>query len=306
MTLLQKAVSPSLSRAYLDEGYDRVGGFVVRVSDVRFARTTRELAAVHGLNGDGSGWTPDSPWIDMLRFDAAWYLRYLSEPGFVVPLWWLLHTRVPPGTQLVRRYADGGLELLARYGHLGTGWTPADREVAGPPMAPLSVCAGPVALWRGAHIEADVVDDRIVVGASTDPAGATDLWPGASGRWYRQVDPSQVKDVFTLDVTATWNGMRVRVADQSIEQGRQAARIVPAADDVRAGVTRGMDLLDVDVAQAWVALDELADLRSERVEGPADARWRTAAADDDAPLPVPELAPDRAPDGTTDAPGVTG
>jgi hypothetical protein len=302
MTLLQKAVSPRLSRAYLDEGYDRVGGYVVRVPDVRFARTTQELAAVHGLHDEASGWTPDAPWIDLLRFDAAWYLRYLSEPGFVVPLWWLLHTRVPPGTQLVRRYADGGMELLARYGHLGTGWTPLDRELDPPRMAPLSVCAGPVVLWHGTHVEADVVDDRIVVATSTDPRGNLDLWPGAPGRWYRQVDPAQVVDVFNLDVSASWCGMRVRVADQSLDgAGRQVARIVPAADDVAAARTRGMTLLDLDVAEAWVSLDDLTDLRSERIEAPAQASWRTAAAEDDAPLPVPELPTAADQDGTAGA-----
>jgi hypothetical protein len=308
MTLLQKAVSPRLSRAYLNEGYDRVGGHVVRVADVRFARSITDLAAVHGLHAPGSGWTADAGWVDLLRFDTTWAMRYLGEPGFAVPLWWLLPTRVPPGAQLVRRYADGGLELLARYGHVGTGWMPTDRERPAPVMAPLSVCAGPVVRWRGTHIEADLVDGYVIVATSTEPDLTQGFWPGAPGRWYRQVDPSEIDDVLVLDVTATWRGLRVRVVDQVLRDGRQVAHIVPAADDVDAARGRGMRALDADVLDAWVDLDELAVLRSQRLEAPAGAHWQPPApAHDDTPLPGPELGAEPGAEGATDpSTGTTG
>ena len=289
MTLLQKAVSPRLSRAYLEEGYDRVGGHVVRVADVRFARGLDDLAAVHGLHAPGSGWTKDAPWVDLLRFSTTWAMRYLGEPGYVVPLWWLVHTRVPPGTQLVRRHADGALELLARYGHVGTGWTPADRTRCAPTMPPLSACVGPVVRWRGAHLEADLLGDDVVLATSTAPAPSAGFTPGAPGRWFRQVERREVDDVLVLDVTASWRGMRVRVADQTLRAGRQVAHIVPAADDLEAARARGMVALDADVLGAWVDLDELADLRSQRLPAPADAYGQppTPAVDEE-PLPGPE------------------
>jgi len=285
MTLLQKTVSPRLSRAYLDEGYDRVGGYVVRVSDVRFATSLADLAAVHGLTAPGSGWTPQSPWIDVLRFEADWYLRYFGEPGYAVPLWWLMHTRVPPGAQLVRRYAEGGTELLARYGHLGTGWRPADPGADAPAMARLSQCVGAVASWNGAHYDADVVDGRVVIATSCSQPPEMGFWPGARSRWYRQLQHGELADVFGVEVCATWRGMAVHVADQVLAGNRQVARIVPAGDNVDEARSRGMTMLDVDVAEAWVLLDELDDLRSERVD--AQLPRAAQAAQSPGALPVP-------------------
>jgi len=288
MTLLQKTVSPRMSRAYLKEGYDRVGGYVVRVADVRFATSMSDLAAVHGLTASGSGWTPDSPWIDLLRFEADWYLRYLGEPGYAVPLWWLLHTRVPPGALLVRRYAEGGTELLARYGHLGVGWRPADPGATPPAMTRLSQCVGAVASWNGTHYDADVVDGRVVVAASTPQPREAGFWPGAKGRWHRQLHPAELSDLFGVEVCATWRGMAVHVVDQVLAADRQVARIVPAGDNVEEARARGMTMLDVDVAEAWVLLDELDDLRSARLDTALPASVRPPATDD--ALPVPDVS----------------
>ncbi|MCL2454039.1 MAG: hypothetical protein FWD18_01865 [Micrococcales bacterium] len=288
MTLLQKTVSPRLSRAYLKEGYDRVGGFVVRVSDVRFATSTDDLAAVHGLRAPGSGWTPRSPWIDLLRFEADWYLRYLGQPGFAVPLWWLMHTRVPPGAQLIRRYAEGGTELLARYGHLGAGWRPADPHLTVPTMARLSQCVGPVAAWNGTHYDADVVDGRVVVATSTPQPQESGFWPGGQGRWYQQLHPAELTDVFGLEVAATWRGMPVHVVDQVLAGDRQVARIVPAGDNVEEARQHGMTMLDVDVLEAWVLLEELDDLRSQRLDSALPDALRPPPTE--GALPVPELS----------------
>ncbi len=301
MTLLQKTVSPRLSRAYLDEGYDRVGGYVVRVTDVRFATSLTDLAAVHGLTAPDSGWTPQSEWIDVLRFESDWYLRYFGEPGYAVPLWWLMHTRVPPGAQLVRRYAAGGSELLARYGHLGTGWRRADPTAGAPTMTRLSQCVGAVASWNGAHYDADIVDNRVVIATSTPQPPQMGFWPGATGRWYRQLHPAEAADVFGVEVCATWRGMAVHVADQVLAGDRQVARIVPAGDDVDEARARGMTMLDVDVAEAWVLLDELDDLRSERLDAQLPSAVRPPDTAD--ALPVPELDEVEASDADAEAPG---
>ena len=49
MPLMQKAVTPAVSAAILDHGYDRVSGFVLRAEDVRFATTAELLFEAHGL-----------------------------------------------------------------------------------------------------------------------------------------------------------------------------------------------------------------------------------------------------------------
>lgn len=288
MTLLQRAVSPRLSQAYLSEGYDRVGGFVVRVSDVRFATSTADLAAVHGLHAADSGWTAQSPWIDLLRFEADWYLRYLGEPGYAVPLWWLMHTRVPPGAQLMRRYADGGMELLARYGHLGTGWRPADPGRSVPRMAQLTQSVGTVAQWQGQTFDAELVDGRVILATSEPPDPQWGFWPGAPGRWYRQVLASEVSDLFGVEVTARWQGMAVAVVDQVTSRGQDLVRIAPLGDDIGTARSLSMVPLGADTFQAWVARSDLTELTALRWKAPDTSGWQPATDADDS-IPVPGL-----------------
>lgn len=47
MTVLQKAVLPGMSDAYLTRGFDRVGGFVVAAADVAWAQTPADLRTSH-------------------------------------------------------------------------------------------------------------------------------------------------------------------------------------------------------------------------------------------------------------------
>jgi hypothetical protein len=61
MSLIQKAVTPQLSNAYLTAGWDRVSGFVVEASTVAFATTPAQLFDVHALGFPGSPFSPDDP-----------------------------------------------------------------------------------------------------------------------------------------------------------------------------------------------------------------------------------------------------
>lgn len=269
MVLLQRAVSPALSRAYLREGRDRVHGFVVRVEDVAFARTPAELQAVHGLHAPGSPFGADDEWIDLLRFDAAPHLRYLPAAGYVVPLWWLMPARVPAGAQLVRRYADGSMDLLAVYEHVGTGWRALDRE-APVPAAPISQCLGPVALWESMHLDADPVGDDLILASSQQPPEDAGFRLGGPSRWWRAVPRDDAQDLFCLEVTARWRGMSVRVVDQTLNGDLALARITPASDDVTGADERGLPVLDVDVVEGWVPTFDLDDMTSARTE---TERW---------------------------------
>ncbi len=100
MTLMQKAITPpSLTQAHLTQGHDRIAGYVVRAEDVAFATTPpAQLFEVHGLGyPPGSPFSPYDRSIDILRFESSPpQLQYRDVPGYIVPLWWLRHSRIPP------------------------------------------------------------------------------------------------------------------------------------------------------------------------------------------------------------------
>src|SRR6478609_343268 len=158
VTLMQKAVTPALTRAHLTAGHDRLAGYVVRAEDVAFATTPAQLFEVHGLGYESSPFSPYDRSIDVLRFESSPQLQYRDVPGYILPLWWLRHSRVPPGAELVRIYDNGTSTLLARYGDVGAGWTVTQLGAPRPSLASLSRCVGPVAKWHGAYLEADDIE----------------------------------------------------------------------------------------------------------------------------------------------------
>lgn len=243
MTTMQKAVTPPMSAAYLESGFERVAGFVVRAADVAFATTPAALYEAHGLGFPGSPFTPADAHIDVLRFPATPQLRFedaiggvdnasqaktggpfidrppFSGLGFVpveghlVPLYWLVHSRVPAGSELVRVHADGRQQLLARYLDVAQGWESVGAPV-GPPRAPISRFVGPMAQWRGAYLSADPLGEELVVlAADAEPEGLGFVRT-AAGRWRKVVPRSEVTELFEMSVTARWNGLEMRVVDQ--------------------------------------------------------------------------------------------
>ena len=154
MTLMQKAITPALTRAHLTAGHDRLAGYVVRAEDVAFATTPAQLFEVHGLGYEGSPFSPYDRSIDVLRFESSPQLQYRDVPGYILPLWWLRHSRIPPGAELIRIYDNGTSTLLARYGDVGAGWTVTQLGAPRPSLASLSRCVGPVAKWHGAYLDA--------------------------------------------------------------------------------------------------------------------------------------------------------
>jgi hypothetical protein len=67
---MQKAISADQLAYYLERGYDRVSGFVHRVSDVANLRTPEEMYAALGLGYSGSPFKPDDDVIHVLRWTA--------------------------------------------------------------------------------------------------------------------------------------------------------------------------------------------------------------------------------------------
>ena len=175
VTLMQKAITPALTRAHLTAGHDRLAGYVVRAEDVAFATTPAQLFEVHGLGYEGSPFSPYDRSIDVLRFESSPQLQYRDVPGYILPLWWLRHSRIPPGAELIRIYDNGTSTLLARYGDVGAGWTVTQLGAPRPSLASLSRCVGPVAKWHGAYLEADVVDSghTVVLALANPPLAET-------------------------------------------------------------------------------------------------------------------------------------
>lgn len=288
MPLMQKAVTPAVSAAILEHGYDRVSGFVLRAEDVRFATTAELLFEAHGLGFPGSPFRADAPSVDLLRFPTSGQLRFedavggtddasrrstggpfLDRPPFtglgfqavhgeVVPQFWLMHTRVPAGTELVRVHADGTTTALARFTDVGHGWQPEGGDAV--PGPALSRFVGLMARWRGEYLAADVLaDGGIVVASEVEPEPVLDgftVTPG--GRWSREVPRDEVTELFELVVTATWDGLPVRVVDQwTGEDDEPVARVSYTGHDADLAESHSLEKLDAAVYEATVPMSAL-------------------------------------------------
>jgi hypothetical protein len=268
VTLMQKAITPALARAHLLGGLDRVAGYVVRAEDVAFATTPSQLFEVHGLGYQGSPFSPYDRSIDVLRFESSPQLQYRDVPGYILPLWWLRHSRMPPGAELVRIFDDGSQRLLARYGDVGTGWTVTQLGAPRPALASLSRCVGPVAKWHNAYLEADVVDDgaTVVLALANPPLAETGFHQSPSGRWYRRVPREDVSELFELDLTARWNGLSVRVVDQWQDAQRYVvARISHLGDDIDRAERLHLERVEAGVYEGVVYAAELTDIQTNQV-----------------------------------------
>lgn len=268
MTLMQKAITPALTHAHLTQGHDRIAGYVVRAADVAFATSPEQLYEVHGLGYPGSPFSPFDEFIDVLRFESSPPLQYRDVPGYIVPLWWLRHSRIPPGATLVRVHADGSSAVLARYGDVGTGWTLSGAAEGRAVLPSLSRCVGPVAKWHGAYLEADLVDDgrTVVLALANPPLAETGFQQSPGGRWYRRVPREAVTELFELDLTARWNGLSVRVVDQWQDAQRYVvARISHLGDDLARAAHLQLECVEAGVYEAVVYAAELTDLQTNQV-----------------------------------------
>ncbi|NMR20020.1 hypothetical protein [Cellulomonas fimi] len=278
MTLLQKAVTPEQTRAYLVGGHDRVAGYVVRAVDVSFAVTPAQLVDVHALAYPHSPFRADSPWIDVLRFESAPQFQYRDGAlGTLIPEWWLRHSRLTPGAELVRVFDDGSAALLGRYADIGSGWRVVHAAAPRPSRAPLSRCVGPVARWHGGYLDADLVDGgrSVVFALDSPPLLETGFRQTRAGRWSRRVPREEVSELFELDITAWWFGMPVRIVDQWQDRRRDViARISALADDEALVTSLRMDKVEAGVYETTVPLAELNGLVTEQLVPEA---WATVS-----------------------------
>ncbi|MFH5821592.1 hypothetical protein [Georgenia sp. AZ-5] len=294
--VLQKAITPQMSAAYLERGLDRVSGYVVPAADVAAVTTTEALFELHGLGFPGSPFAPDRP-IDILHLPtppAATLVparggvdeesrrasggTFLDRPPFTgtgiaatgdvtAPLSWLEHTRLSPGSRLWR-FTPGAAEpeLIGTYHGVAFGWQNHLEDDALHALAP-SKFVGPVAKVALGTFACDVRTDDggaptvvtlVTMGEAAEQHGFTRT---KAGTWAKQVPADEVAELFEIHAAGRWHGIPVRIVDQAPDdKGGRLCRVSSLAHDADAAERLLMDKVDVGVYEATVPLDALTDV----------------------------------------------
>ena len=292
-TILQKAVTPKLSTAYLEKGFDRVAGFVVPAAEVAEVTNNQRLFELHGLGYEGTPFSADEP-IDILHLPqppTARLLRatggttdeqrkatggpflepapftgtgYAETDGVVVSLSWLEHTRLSPGARLWRFYPDSNEpELVGTYHGPAFGWQDHLAEDALHAVSPTSF-VGPAARTEHGVYAAEVTTDddgaptAVTLVARSAKAEEHGFTRTPAGTWAKKVPVDQVQALFELHLSAVWNGMPVRVVEQfpGPEQQR-LSRIFAVGLNAEAATKLKMTRIEPGVYEANVPTENL-------------------------------------------------
>jgi len=256
--VLQKLLTADLGRAIVDDGYDHVGGIVVSAPDAAALNTPDLLLRAYGFDVTGL------EFVDVVRFELP-PLAQLVNPvapdaertplyptGFlradvIVPVWELSRTRYSFGAEYWRIRADGEQKCLSAYQGVARGW----RGAAG--WRPWSPLVGPRARWRDAEMAADVVGDSVLLSVRADegPQGWEQVRPQT---WVAAV-PAAECELFEVVLTATWQGVPVRI----LESGPSGARVLLLIDDASRAESLGATVVEPGVFEATAAVDDLLD-----------------------------------------------
>lgn len=256
--VLQKLLTADLGRAIVDDGYDQVGGIVVSAPDAAALDTPDLLLRAYGFDVTGL------EFVDVVRFELP-PLAQLVNPvapdaertplyptGFlradvIVPVWELSRTRYSFGAEYWRIRADGEQKCLSAYQGVARGW----RGAAG--WRPWSPLVGSRARWRGAEMAADVVGDSVLLSVRADegPQGWEQVRPQT---WVAAV-PAAECELFEVVLTATWQGVPVRI----LESGPSGARVLLLIDDASRAEALGATVVEPGVFEAMAAVDDLLD-----------------------------------------------
>jgi hypothetical protein len=255
--VLQKLLTHGLGTAIVDDGHDHVGGVVVLASDAAALRTPDLLLRAYGFEGG-------QEFVDVVRFELP-PLASLTNPaaadagrrplyptGFlrgdaVVPVWELSRTRYSFGAEYWRIRADGEQRVLSAYQGAARGW----RGAKG--WRPWTPLVGPRARWRGSELAADVVGDSVLLGmrGETGPEGWEQVRPQT---WVAAVPASEC-ELFEVVLTATWQGVPVRV----LSSGPAGARVLLLIDDADRAAALGADTVEPGVFEMTVSPADLAE-----------------------------------------------
>ena len=271
--ILQKAVTPRSSALYEESDHDRVAGYVMPAGAVHWAKTPAELFRAHALGFAGSPFSPDMPYLDVLRFESTGNLLleqavggpdretqrrtggpfletppftgsgFVADPENVIPVSWMPHRRVPAGTEMYRIAADGSSSYRAYYRSAAQGWVFADDVEARRVRQPrgLSRFVGGLARVDGQVEVADLVDGgaRVVL-ARKGERPADERWtPTTPGIWSRTVDAAEVDEYFEIDARLSHDGVDFRVVDQQPADRGGGLVVAYAGHDAELATSRG-------------------------------------------------------------------
>jgi hypothetical protein len=289
--IVQKAVTPQMSSSYLYRCQDTVSGYVTNAADVADMTTPAALYAQLGLGFPGSPHRPDAPYLDVLRFESTDMMTFTNAIGgrtvdeaqanggpFVerppfnglgftagggqlpVPLWFLDHCRLPPGTELWRIHANGEEELLAMYRDIGLGWDGAQGALSIESRVLPSLMIGPLVKWQDVTWPADLIDDTVVLASAGEPP-MVGFERSARGYWRREVQLADVGDVYDLQLQGTWRGARFRIVHRW-EQGEQIrAELFYIGRNSDEAEALGLAKLDAGVYAGSAPITELLDVQ---------------------------------------------
>lgn len=296
-TIMQKAVLPNEVDVYLRSGADQVAGFVLRAADVAEARTPAQIFEAHGLGFPESPFSPDMLSVHVVRFPATPQLRFedaiggtdnataartggpfVDRPPFTgigfsswsggtAPLYWLVRSRLPAGSELLRFSVDGSSTLVARYVDVATGWVGGEGQ---PPLVPAQVPAVPapyiglMARFEGNLYSADLLVDagRVVLSSPANPAGSTALVQTPIGRWRREVALADLSELFELSMTGWINGLHMRVIDNAQHDGKPALWVTYIGHNADIAEGLGLRKMDAGVYDAMIPADALTDVQT--------------------------------------------
>ncbi|WP_123356825.1 hypothetical protein [Frigoribacterium sp. PhB160] len=256
---------PSLSEAYEQPHFDRVAVYVTLAAAVHWAETPADIFRAHALGCPGTifrahalgcpgtEFSPDLPYVDVMRFESTGALLleqavggpdretqrrtggpflehppftgsgFTGDPEHVVPVSWLPHRRVPAGAELYRKAADGSSTYRGRFVSAAHGWEFVDAVERGRVRQPRTVDrrVGGLARVGGVVDVADLVDDgATVVLARQGGRPEGDGWtPTTPGMWARSVPASDVDEYSEIDVRVQHEGADFRVVGEFTDDG---------------------------------------------------------------------------------------
>jgi hypothetical protein len=267
--ILQKVVTPWVSKAFYNQGYYHLGGPVSRAVDVAALTTPAQILDAWGLRYDGSPFGDDPEFVDVLRFRAhplmaltnpfdapqrpwpTYSNGFLSGAGVGAPVWTLDRTRVPAGAELWRVERDGQQRFLTVFTGPARGW--ADSRGYFPPIH----LVGTRAKWRDLDVPADLVGDgnsvELAVVGDTAPEGFEQVRVGV---WSREVPRDDVSELFEVIITATYRDVQCRI----IQHTPIESRILLLTDDPDTVSALNVQEADIGVFEATVPTAELSDI----------------------------------------------